>query len=194
MKHHWFWDILIILVTVLAFFGLGAALLLLGATPLHAQAHITQGYGAFNYGYVTDSARVYLEQGWDEHNAFQVERGWCIEPADVEVDTAIDHSAVMWKVHHVTLPDSVSRATPYAISFSCSSTAIAAMHVHTNTTCIHNPKDPYGYHPKGCILGGDDAYLCSVDEADRSHARNDSFAVVQCGRGQFVFYWPNRRG
>lgn len=170
------------------------ALVLMVATAHCQSAPIQQGSGPFNYGYVTDSARTFLEQGWDTRNAYQKERGYCIEPADVEVDTADDHSAVAWKVHHVTLPDSLSFATPYAIEFHCSSTAIASLHTHTPTSCAHEPMDPIGMHPKHCILGGEDSALCSVDEQDRFTARNDAFIIVQCDKRAFVFWWPRKRG
>jgi len=165
------------------------------AVSCHAQQPATAaGVGPFNYGYVTDSARVQLEQAWDTRNAFQTERGFCIEPADVEVDTSTDKANVAWRVHHVHPPTSVTNATPYMIQFDCSPTAIASIHVHTPTTCAHDQSDPYGFHPKVCILGGDDSALCSVDETDRMAARGDEFTAVQCDKRAFVFYWPGRRG
>jgi len=167
------------------------------AKPAHAQASTAKSAewgGPFNYGYVTDSARTFLEQGWDEHNATQVERAFCIEPSDVAVDSVSDRANTTWRIHHVTAPDSLEGATPYGISFHCSATAIGSMHTHTPTTCVRAATDPYGAHPTKCVLGGLDGYVCSVDEQDRRAGRDDMLVVIQCGRGQFVFYWPKRRG
>jgi len=175
--------------TVVGLFVLGCP------AQVPAPGSITAGVGAFNYGYVTDSARTYLEQGWDTSNPAQAERGYCIEPTDVSVDTTPDNANVQWRIHHVTLPTHVTIATPYAISFHCSPTAVASMHVHTPTTCQHNdPTDALGAHAHDCKFGGNDAFLCSVDETDRMAAMHDWFMVVQCGRGQFIWYWPGRRG
>lgn len=176
---------------VLVFFVLTCS-----AKPLHAQASTAKSapWTPFNYGYVDDSARVFLEQGWDNRNAFQVERAYCIEPADVSTDTTSDRANVEWHIHHVTLPSAVDIATPYAISFSCSLTAIASIHIHTPTTCVRTANDAVGQHPKACRLGGPDAFVCSVDEVDRHAAEHDAFTAIQCGKGQFVFYWPGKRG
>lgn len=160
-----------------------------------AQAPLTAvGAGAFNYGYVTDTARVELEQAWDTKNPRQAERGYCIEPSDVEVDTTADHANILWRVHHVSPPSSVVLATPYAISFRCSDDAIASIHTHTPTTCTHEPGDPLGLHPEMCVFGGNDSALCSVDEQDRMSAQHDAFMIVQCDRRAFIFYWPGKRG
>jgi len=145
---------------------------------------ITAGVGPFQMGYVVDSARVELEQAWDTRNPRQVERGYCIEPGDVKTDTAMDHSVVAWAVHHVHPPETVEHATPYSITFHCSDSAIASIHIHTPSTCRNNV----------CVLGGIDGAVCTVDEQDRMSAKHEWFTAIQCDKHAFVFYWPGKRG
>lgn len=169
-------------------FGVVAARALCAQEP----KSVLGGHGSFNYGYVEDSARVELEQAWDDRNPFQLERGYCIEPSDFTVDTASGGNE--WIVHRVRPPVSIELQTPYAIEFHCGPNAVASGHIHTPASCAHDPTDPLGKHPKMCIIGGHDSALCSVDEADRMGARNDAFMFVQCDKHAFVFYWPNKRG
>ena len=145
---------------------------------------ITAGVGPFQMGYIVDSARVELEQAWDTRNPRQVERGYCIEPGDVKTDTAMDHSVVAWAVHHVHPPETVEHATPYSITFHCSDSAIASIHIHTPSTCRNNV----------CVLGGIDGAVCTVDEQDRMSAKHEWFTAIQCDKHAFVFYWPGKRG
>lgn len=146
--------------------------------------------GPFHYGYVLDSVRTPWSAAWDTTNAYQVERGGCIEPEDITIDTTVDRSMVLVALRHITKPLSVNIATPYQFQIHCTSRTIGTLHVHTPTTCMLVD------HKQRCFMGGMDAYLCMADEADKNYARaqHDYIMVIQCDRNSFIFFFPGKRG
>jgi len=148
-------------------------------TPARAQA--------VRYGVVMDAPRSALDSEWSDAPA-QVERAYCIT----------DYSA---GVHHISRDapakdDTIFRvfrlqqadtrdATPNSVDFDCPD-GVPELHVHTPSTCSSD-------NPSSCFAGGLNAFSCqpSRQDLEKLVRRNDPFAVIQCDRRVFRFYYSS---
>jgi hypothetical protein len=83
-------------------------------------------------------------------------------------------------------PAETSDATPNGATFACPA-GVPEVHTHPPATCYSDRKDQ-------CYPGGADAYSCqpSREDARKLIQRGDAFAIVQCDRHAFVFYYPSQ--
>lgn len=144
------------------------------------------------YGVVMDNARNAMAATWTE-DIHQVERVYCVtrwwaavpRARHTAADSADGREAdTVFRVLQVQSLDSVD-ATPNSASFVCP-TGEPELHTHPPATCYEDRMDQ-------CYAGGPDAYSCQPSRADVQtlKSRGDEFAIVQCDRNAFVFYYPN---
>ena len=140
------------------------------------------------YGVVMDGARNQLASVWTE-DIHQVERAYCVthwwaathaprDRADSTVDT-------VFRVLAVERGDQTD-ATPNSATFTCPA-GEPELHTHPPATCYADRQDQ-------CYAGGTDAYSCqpSREDVQTLRDRGDAFAIVQCDRNAFVFYYPSQ--
>lgn len=136
------------------------------------------------YGVMEDSARAMLRAAWRNDSA-QPERAYCVRRARI-VARAISSTKVDSIFHVLEVrPAHVDSASPNHVSFACSH-GTPELHTHTPATCLADD-------PKYCSPGGPEAYSCqpSRDDFEKLVARGDQFAVIQCDRVAFRFYYPS---
>jgi hypothetical protein len=157
------------------------------------------GAQVMRYGVVMDAARNALAAEWSDNPA-QVERAYCVTqwwPAasrNARVHSAVDSSAAradgrdadtIFRVIEIK-PVATSEATPNGATFACPS-GVPEVHTHPPATCYSDRTDQ-------CYAGGADAYSCQPSREDvrKLMDRGDAFAIVQCDRHAFVFYYPSQ--
>ena len=175
--------------------GAVGVLVLLGAVAASsARAQVMR------YGVVMDAARNALAAQWTDEPT-QVERAYCVTqwwPAasrSAHVRSVSDSDAVqkpdgrdadtVYRVIGIK-PVETSDATPNGATFSCPP-GVPEVHTHPPATCYSDRTDQ-------CYAGGADAYSCqpSREDARKLIERGDAFAIVQCDRHAFVFYYPSQ--
>jgi hypothetical protein len=160
------------------------------------------------YGVVMDAARNTLAAEWTE-DPTQVERAYCVtqwwtaasrnarvHPSNdstaargmlARADTVQDgrEADTVYRVIAVK-PVETSDATPNGATFACPR-GVPEMHTHPPATCYSDRSDQ-------CYAGGADAYSCQPSREDvrKLIQRGDPFAIVQCDRHAFVFYYPSQ--
>jgi hypothetical protein len=141
-------------------------------------------------GTLEDSARSMLQASWTD-SVHQVERGYCITQfwrtasryklvmSETDTEVVVD---TVYRVERV-VPAKETGATPATVDFTCPK-GQPTLHVHTPTTC---------WSPNMCLAGGPNAYQCQPSRQDLILLieRGDSFAVIQCDRRAFRFYYPS---
>lgn len=139
------------------------------------------------YGVVEDSVRTTLAARWSD-DPRQSERGYCVRRARIiarpvlgtegaAVDTVIRILAVA--------PARPREADPNHVDFECAK-GTPELHTHTPATCV-------GTDPHFCHAEGPEAYSCqpSREDYEKLVRRGDEFAIVQCDRRAFRFYYPS---
>jgi hypothetical protein len=168
------------------------ALLIAGASlvPRHLTAQVMR------YGVVMDATREMLAAAWSD-DPQQVERAYCVTnwwaavPARRSASPAngsgTDVPDTLFRVMEVA-PATPINATPNGAVFSCAP-GVPELHTHPPATCYADRADQ-------CYGGGPDAYSCqpSREDVQTLEARGDRFAIVQCDRRAFVFYYRNESG
>jgi hypothetical protein len=152
------------------------------------------GLGAqvMRYGVVMDNARNAMAGTWTE-DIHQVERVYCVtrwwaaapHARPIAADSADGRQAdTVFRVLQVQALDVVD-ATPNGATFVCPA-GQPELHTHPPATCYEDRVDQ-------CYAGGPDAYSCQPSRADvrTLKDRGDEFAIVQCDRNAFVFYYPS---
>ena len=135
------------------------------------------------FGVMEDSARAMLRAAWRDDSA-QSERGYCVRRARIVArdvsPTKVD------SIFHVleVRPAHAASASPNHVRFECAR-GTPELHTHTPATC-------YADDPQWCSKGGPEAYSCqpSRDDYEKLVQRGDPFAVIQCDRVAFRFYYP----
>jgi len=142
---------------------------------------------AVRLGVVMDGPRKELVAAWDDMNAKQVERAYCV----VDWSYGVYHVSRTPPIQDDTVfrvfaikPVDVANATPISADFECPSGS-PELHIHTPTTCM-------GDDAETCKLGGLNAYSCqpSRDDYEKLVRRRDAFGVIQCDKRSFRFYYP----
>jgi hypothetical protein len=141
---------------------------------------------AVRLGVVMDGPRKQLMEAWDDANPRQVERAYCV----VDWSYGVHHVSktppiqddTVFRVFAIKNVD-VTNATPISADFECPNGS-PELHVHTPTTCM-------GDEIETCKVGGLNAYSCqpSRDDYEKLMRRRDAFAVIQCDRRSFRFYY-----
>lgn len=158
------------------------ALLSLGALPLAPVAVRAQ---AVRYGVVMDVPRARLDSAWSE-NPTQDERAYCVADwssgvRHISRDQPVQDDTV-FRVFGV-VPAETQDATPNSVDFECAH-GVPELHVHTPSTCA-------GDDASTCVAGGLNAFSCqpSRQDLEKLAHRGDPFAVIQCDRRVFRFYY-----
>lgn len=150
--------------------------------PLFSTAVLAQ---TVRYGVVMDQPRGHLDSLWT-NDPHQVERAFCV----TNYSTGVYHVSrepvqedSIFRVFAVS-PASVTGAGPSSVDFECPA-GVPELHTHTPTTCM-------GDDIKTCVTGGLNAYSCQPSRRDLQKLvqRGDPFAVIQCDRRDFRFYYP----
>ncbi|GAC1695834.1 MAG: hypothetical protein NVS9B3_13930 [Gemmatimonadaceae bacterium] len=146
---------------------------------LHAQA--------VRYGVLLDGARRTLEVSWSE-DARQAERaycvtGWSYAVSHVSREAPTKDDTVFRVLAVADAP--VRNAGPSSVEFECPHGS-PELHTHTPTTCATDD-------PATCVVGGLNAYSCQPSRQDfeKLLQRGDQFAIVQCDRRTFRFYYAS---
>lgn len=139
-------------------------------------------------GVVMDPARTILAKAWNDTDAKQNERAYCANKGQWYV-------SAHWSDSTETVKDTLIRvmfveevltadADNTSISFDCAPGSIE-LHVHPPTSCAGNNQN-------WCQLGGIGAYQCQPSRKDLEKLikRGDPFAIIQCDRWTYRFYYP----
>lgn len=134
------------------------------------------------YGVVSDSARAMLAAAWSE-DPHQVERGYCVRRARYVAQPEAEGTDSIIRVVEVVAAHA-DTADPNHVSFACAK-GTPELHTHTPATCLTDDA-------RNCTAGGPGAYSCQPSRGDYEKlvARGDPFAVIQCDRRTFRFYYP----
>jgi hypothetical protein len=164
------------LITTIAMSG-GAGLI--GVSPLGAQT--------VRLGVVMDGPRQMLETAWTEE-VRQLERAYCV----TDWSHAARHVSRVIPIQEDTIfrvfavkPADARDAGPASVDFDCPA-GVPEMHTHTPTTCM-------GDDVTTCVPGGLNAFSCQPSRGDfeKLISRGDQFAVIQCDKRAFRFYYPS---
>ena len=149
------------------------------------------------YGVVMDAARNSLAAQWTDEPK-QVERAYCVTQwwstasRNSHVRASNDTSTVqkpdgreadtVFRVTEIK-PVETQDATPNGATFACPA-GVPEVHTHPPATCYSDRTDQ-------CYAGGADAYSCQPSREDvrKLMERGDPFAIVQCDKLAFVFYY-----
>ena len=136
------------------------------------------------FGVMEDSARAVLRAAWRVDSA-QPERAYCVRR--VRIVARVISPTKVDSIFHVleVRPAHVDAASPNHVSFECHQ-GTPELHTHTPATCVSDD-------PQYCRAGGPEAYSCQPSRADYEKLirRGDPFAVIQCDRVAFRFYYPS---
>jgi len=153
-----------------------AAAMAVAAAPARAQT--------VRFGIVAEEVRAQLDSSWNE-DPRQVERAYCVRRARV-VAQPLGTRGVdsIYRVLAVRSADVREAGPSYAV-FECPA-GTPELHTHTPATCANDD-------PQWCVAGGPDAYSCQPSRGDYEKLvrRGDQFAVIQCDRRVFRFYFPH---
>jgi hypothetical protein len=134
-----------------------------------------------------DRPRATLDSLWSD-DPEQSERAYCITSFSVGVYHVSRVQPVqedtVFRVFAITEANA-SDATPNSIDFECPP-GVPEAHTHTPSTCS-------GDDVRTCVAGGLNAYSCQPSRRDleKLARRGDPFAVIQCDRRAFRFYYPS---
>jgi hypothetical protein len=152
------------------------------------------------YGVVMDAARNALAAQWSD-DPKQVERAYCVtqwwaaSSRNARVHAGSDSGLVqkpdgreadtLFRVTEIK-PAETNDATPNGATFACPA-GVPEVHTHPPATCYSDRTDQ-------CYAGGADAYSCqpSREDARKLMDRGDAFAIIQCDKHAFVFYYPSQ--
>jgi hypothetical protein len=133
-------------------------------------------------GVVVGQARDQMEHDWSD-TVPQVEHGYCVTGWRTDTVYEDGEPTVMYAVTAVVPADS-QIGTPVSITYMCATTE-PTVHSHPPQTCTDS-KDL-----RTCTYAGVLAFQCQPSRVDYQSlvAGHTNFALVQCGRTQFRFYY-----
>lgn len=166
---------------------LAAAVLAVRAAPTCAQVPLTAAplvtVPLEAPVYLSAHLRLQLNVAWDDRNAQQPERGYClVMQRGVVRGDSVWIAAEAYRV----VPQADD---PYSVDVDCGPNQ-TILHTHTPNTC---EQDSTGTALlQTCHMGGRDAYLCFPSGRDRALLAHDHFrfALIQCDRNAFIAYYP----
>jgi hypothetical protein len=142
---------------------------------------------AVRYGVVMDLPRAALDSLWSD-DPEQTERAFCVTSFSVGVYHVSRGQPVqddtVFRVFAITDAETHD-ATPNSVDFECPH-GMPEAHTHTPSTCSTDDLHT-------CVAGGLNAYSCQPSRRDleKLTTRGDPFAVIQCDRRAFRFYYPS---
>jgi hypothetical protein len=137
------------------------------------------------YGVMGDSVTAQLRAAWSE-DPTQVERAYCVQRARISSAPALGGgSDSIYRVLSVRPAPIGGQQDPNHVNFDCPK-GTPELHTHTPATCLTDDVD-------SCRADGPLAYSCqpSRDDYEVLIDRGDQYAIIQCDRRAFRFYYPS---
>jgi hypothetical protein len=131
---------------------------------------------------IRDAVRDSLAKAWDEHDATQFERGYC-----VTYEASMDQQRnPHFEIVGFLPPDSVGQATPVSIWFHCPRSTFR-LHTHTPTTCDTSRDSIF---LDTCRMGGPEAWVCAPSWGDLMSLAGSGklMELIQCDRHAIVAF------
>jgi hypothetical protein len=156
--------------------GLLAIVLIAGARSLSAQT--------VRYGVMGDSVTTQLRAAWTEDST-QSERAYCVQRARITSRPVLGGGVdSIFRVLAVKAAVTTGQ-DPNHVQFECAP-GTPELHTHTPATCL---TDDAG----SCRADGPLAYSCQPSRSDYEEllTRGDQYAIIQCDRRAFRFYYPS---
>jgi hypothetical protein len=156
--------------------ALVAMLLVAGARGACAQT--------VRYGVMGDSVTAQLRAAWSDDST-QSERAYCVQRARITSRPTLGGGVdSIFRVLAVK-PAVTTGQDPNHVQFECAQ-GTPELHTHTPATCL---TDDTG----SCRADGPLAYSCQPSRSDYVEllTRGDQFAIIQCDRRAFRFYYPS---
>jgi hypothetical protein len=147
-----------------------------GARGLRAQT--------VRYGVMGDSVTAQLRAAWTDDST-QSERAYCVQRARITSRPALGGGTdSIFRVLAVK-PAETTGQDPNHVQFECAH-GTPELHTHTPATCL---TDDAG----SCRADGPLAYSCQPSRSDYEEllTRGDQYAIIQCDRRAFRFYYPS---
>jgi hypothetical protein len=136
------------------------------------------------YGVMGDTVTALLRAAWSDDSA-QSERAYCVQRARISIRPVLGGSVdSIFRVLAVK-PAVTTGQDPNHVQFECAP-GTPELHTHTPATCL---TDDAG----SCRSDGPLAYSCQPSRSDYEEliARGDQYAIIQCDRRAFRFYYPS---
>jgi hypothetical protein len=153
-----------------------ATLVAAGARPLCGQT--------VRYGVMGDSVTAQLRAAWTDDST-QNERAYCV--ARTRITSRPTLGGGVDSIFRVLAlkPAVVTSQDPNHVQFECAA-GTPELHTHTPATCL---TDDAG----SCRADGPLAYSCQPSRSDYEElvTRGDQYAIIQCDRRAFRFYYPS---
>ena len=146
-------------------------------------------------GVVVGGARELAEKMWDSVDAYQVERAFCVESWDLSATTINEYTVLIYSVTGLR-PVKPTSATPTSVTYRCRG---PRMHTHPPSRCERPTETSPDWkceltraREKNCKPSTPETRAgpgkgSDVEVLERNR---DAFAVVQCGKNIFGFYYP----
>jgi hypothetical protein len=131
-----------------------------------------------------DSVTAQLRTAWTEDST-QNERAYCVQRARISSRPVLGGSVdSIFRVLAVK-PAVTQGQDPNHVKFECAP-GTPELHTHTPSTCLSDDVD-------SCRADGPLAYSCqpSRDDYEKLVNRGDEYAIIQCDRRAFRFYYPS---
>ena len=136
------------------------------------------------YGVMGDSVTAQLRAAWTDDST-QSERAYCVQRARISSRPALGGGTdSIFRVLAVK-PAHTTGQDPNHVQFECA-TGTPELHTHTPATCL---TDDAG----SCRADGPLAFSCQPSRSDYEEliTRGDEYAIIQCDRRAFRFYYPS---
>ena len=145
-----------------------------------------RGLGAqtVRYGVMGDSVTAQLRAAWTDDST-QSERAYCVQRARITSRPVLGGGTdSIFRVLAVN-PAPITGQDPNHVQFECAA-GTPELHTHTPATCL---TDDAG----SCRADGPLAYSCQPSRSDYEEllTRGDQYAIIQCDRRAFRFYYPS---
>ena len=136
------------------------------------------------YGVMGDTVTAQLRAAWSDDST-QNERAYCVQRARVSIRPVLGGGIdSIFRVLAVK-PAVTTAEDPNHVQFECAP-GTPELHTHTPATCF---TDDAG----SCRSDGPLAFSCQPSRSDYEEliARGDEYAIIQCDRRAFRFYYPS---
>jgi len=161
--------------------GIGRAALFAGLVIGGARDACAQ---TVRFGVMGDSVTRYLRALWTDDST-QNERAYCVQRARISSRPVLGGGVdSIYRVLAVKPVQATSR-DPNHVQFECAP-GTPELHTHTPATCLTDDAS-------SCHFDGPLAFSCQPSRADYRElvTRGDQFAIIQCDRRAFRFYYPS---
>jgi hypothetical protein len=152
------------------------AMLVAGARTVRAQT--------VRYGVMSDTVTAQLRAAWTD-DSMQSERAYCVQRARITSRPSLGGGVdSIFRVLAVK-PAIATSQDPNHVQFECAD-GTPELHTHTPATCLTDDA-------RSCRADGPLAFSCQPSRSDYEEllTRGDQYAIIQCDRRAFRFYYPS---